>query len=635
MTKPVISSFNAIAPLLIQQYEHYLPTSFDESLSILQKVNKIIKKLDELGLATNDVLTQWNTVMEWVMNDGLTESVTTTLDAMVADGTFDSIINGTIFQGFTTRLNSITLHVSMYATLQDAINDAKLKNLPLDIGNGQTIVTSNLTDVHNIVLRGKGSIKRNNDVFYPNPTNALTNILYVSVTNGNDANDGLTSVYSLKTVQKAFDILAGYGQDILRGNWTIQCDSGTYPEAVRVKEGLLVDNWITLNGANVGGYPVVPTTIFTQGMGAGAVGLFATYGTKLKVNDILYSGYNGTTSSAGVKVAFGSQLITSNVHASNCYWGISGETQSRITIPNGIFDTCGFLNGATTGNGAGIRSLQQNNHYIGDQNATSRTNGAIFRNCAFGVFAQEFSTGHVNWLTIQDCKNDGIRCTANSRANADGVAFYRNARAIRYDGSSNIFVSSTTVFGTGADINLNPIASGAGGQLYGTSIFAEGDMGYSKNERIVLVNNNFQTINTISSSILDKLTLKYPHWNYSANSVDIAKKIRVRIYGKLTGTAGFKKINLRLSNGVNFLLAGLTFAQTESGDFDSNGELAFGTNTQALFLTGGVHSSGITRKSLDTDTLSLTNDYVLSIEAQVENTADTITVNTVEFSFVG
>jgi hypothetical protein len=84
MTKPMINSFNAIAPLLIQQYTRYLPTAFDESLSLLQKVNKIIKKLDELGLATNDVVTQWNTVMEWVMGDGLTESVSAKLDAMVA-----------------------------------------------------------------------------------------------------------------------------------------------------------------------------------------------------------------------------------------------------------------------------------------------------------------------------------------------------------------------------------------------------------------------------------------------------------------------------------------------------------------------------------------------------------------------
>jgi hypothetical protein len=96
---------------LIQQYERYLPTAFDEGLSILQKVNKIIKKLDEIGLATNDIVTQWNTVMEWVMGDGLNESVTAKLDAMVADGTFDDIINGSIFQGFTTRLDDLAVNV--------------------------------------------------------------------------------------------------------------------------------------------------------------------------------------------------------------------------------------------------------------------------------------------------------------------------------------------------------------------------------------------------------------------------------------------------------------------------------------------------------------------------------------------
>jgi hypothetical protein len=150
MTKPVINSFTTIAPLLIQQYERYLPTAFDESLSLLQKVNKIIKKLDELGLATNDVVSQWNTVMEWVMGDGLTESVSTKLDAMVADGTFDDIINGTIFLEFNTRLDDLAVNVKYFDTPSLAVAFAYTNNRKLDWGNGTTVVTDSIPNLHDI-----------------------------------------------------------------------------------------------------------------------------------------------------------------------------------------------------------------------------------------------------------------------------------------------------------------------------------------------------------------------------------------------------------------------------------------------------------------------------------------------------
>jgi hypothetical protein len=108
MTKPVISSFSTLAPLLIQQYEKYLPTSFDESMSILQKLNKIIKRLGELEQISADLITQWNIVMEWVLNDGLDESVINRLNQMLTDGTFDTLINVTILGSKATIILSAT-----------------------------------------------------------------------------------------------------------------------------------------------------------------------------------------------------------------------------------------------------------------------------------------------------------------------------------------------------------------------------------------------------------------------------------------------------------------------------------------------------------------------------------------------
>lgn len=92
-TKPTLSSFNTLAEIMIQTYERYLPTSFDESLTILEKLNKVINYLDQMGKINNEIVTQWNEVMVWVMADGLTDSVNTKLDEMATDGTLSQIIN--------------------------------------------------------------------------------------------------------------------------------------------------------------------------------------------------------------------------------------------------------------------------------------------------------------------------------------------------------------------------------------------------------------------------------------------------------------------------------------------------------------------------------------------------------------
>jgi hypothetical protein len=111
MTKPTINSFSTLAPLLIQKYERYLPTAFDESLSLLQKVNKIIKFCEDTGVLVNDIVLQWNAVMEWFTNEGLTDEVKAKLDTMVTDGTLASLINETILADIQQRVQSIFINV--------------------------------------------------------------------------------------------------------------------------------------------------------------------------------------------------------------------------------------------------------------------------------------------------------------------------------------------------------------------------------------------------------------------------------------------------------------------------------------------------------------------------------------------
>jgi hypothetical protein len=93
MTKPIVTAYSPVEIPSIQRYTRYLPTAFDESLSILQKLNKVIKALESLGEVSTDVITQWNTVMQWIEAEGLNESAEVAVQELIADGTIGNLIN--------------------------------------------------------------------------------------------------------------------------------------------------------------------------------------------------------------------------------------------------------------------------------------------------------------------------------------------------------------------------------------------------------------------------------------------------------------------------------------------------------------------------------------------------------------
>lgn len=107
MDKPIISGGRPVPPMYIQKYERYLPNAYDESPTILEKVNKVITHLNQMGELTNNVVDQWNEVSDWLLTDGLTEEVFTRLDQMTQDGSLDKIINETIFAELNGKIDEI------------------------------------------------------------------------------------------------------------------------------------------------------------------------------------------------------------------------------------------------------------------------------------------------------------------------------------------------------------------------------------------------------------------------------------------------------------------------------------------------------------------------------------------------
>ena len=102
----------------LPKYEHYLPNAFDESMSLLQKMNKIILHLDQLGHLTVDMIQKWNEVYEWVMGAGLEKEVSAKLELWLEDGTLDSIINETLFNELNGKIDLLSKR-SIFRTAQE------------------------------------------------------------------------------------------------------------------------------------------------------------------------------------------------------------------------------------------------------------------------------------------------------------------------------------------------------------------------------------------------------------------------------------------------------------------------------------------------------------------------------------
>jgi hypothetical protein len=137
--------FNALFnPLQVQQFQRYLPTAFDEGLTLLEKVNKVIISLNQIGKLSNDVLDQWNQVMDWVMADGLDASINAKIDSMLQDGTLATII-GNAITDLGGQLTALTSTVSSNQTTLEGEIVTNKTTLEAEIATNTTAIT-NLSD---------------------------------------------------------------------------------------------------------------------------------------------------------------------------------------------------------------------------------------------------------------------------------------------------------------------------------------------------------------------------------------------------------------------------------------------------------------------------------------------------------
>lgn len=139
------TKFNNVPNISVQYYEKYLPNAFDESLSILQKINLMIRQLNTIGEVSNNVVNEWNKLMTWILDEGLNTLVEQVFNDRLADGTFDKLI-------FDIVGDLSTLETTEKDTLVNAINEVFniLTNTIQQIGNVADLETTEKIVVHAI-----------------------------------------------------------------------------------------------------------------------------------------------------------------------------------------------------------------------------------------------------------------------------------------------------------------------------------------------------------------------------------------------------------------------------------------------------------------------------------------------------
>jgi lysophospholipase L1-like esterase len=146
MTKPELTSFSSITPLIIQQYEKYLPTAFDDSLTHLEKMNKIMDTLNQIGILSNSVTAKWNEVNEWLLNEGISDEVDQHFQKYVDDGTFEGLINGSILADLQTQVSQkVSIEQVRQSTTSFPIEYSELgQSVKTAITGGSVAVVGNM-----------------------------------------------------------------------------------------------------------------------------------------------------------------------------------------------------------------------------------------------------------------------------------------------------------------------------------------------------------------------------------------------------------------------------------------------------------------------------------------------------------
>ena len=465
-----------LTKLFMQRYERYLPTAFDESMSILEKMNKLIEAQNSLidvvnshteftskqlerafGIIDDNLARQlkqfrdeleeqkiqYEEIRDKIHSDLLPDSVKQKLEEWLLNGTIEELINEAVFSDFNEKLEylenysqsmeTLAVNVDMFMNPQEAMQYAYENNYNLNWGNKHHVLTSNLPNFNNIKHLGNGSIEIDGETFHLNPGYNDVNTLFVRV-DGDDSNMGVSPVKAFKTIQRAVDVLR-HRDETLGGRWTIDVGEGTFGGAYI--NSLESQRRLTIVG-KVNAETNQPTTIVSgtlNGGTGGSFGLRVEPAMKdLLVENIMFSKFNSTSTSYGFLMKTGGKTTLTNCRAYDCTIGFACVNSGVIIVNSSLARRCDT--GYTVSYGSTAT--------FGGSGLFGTGTGSQALECVTGASITRNAVAHVDYMEIEDCSYTGVDVNMSSRVHVLGSHFKRNKIGVDASGSSE-WINNTSI----------------------------------------------------------------------------------------------------------------------------------------------------------------------------------------------
>lgn len=137
-----LKKFEKIYPLFIKKFEDFTPAPDNADITV--KINSLISYLNSVGRLTNDVVTDWNNVMTWALNEGLKEATDDKIDDLISSGKLPELVEPFVNEITSLAEEQISLiETNQVATksdfnnvseqLQNKANESDLQKLQNDL----------------------------------------------------------------------------------------------------------------------------------------------------------------------------------------------------------------------------------------------------------------------------------------------------------------------------------------------------------------------------------------------------------------------------------------------------------------------------------------------------------------------
>lgn len=175
---------HSLKKLFLQRYERYLPTAFDESMSLLEKMNKLIQsqnalidvvnthteftseQLERAFKIVDDNLAnelkkfrdeldeqkrQYEEIRDLIHSDLLPDSVAQKLEEWLLNGTIEDLISNTVFPDLMERMEQVENRLEEWELL-DEVNITHYEHLVTDDGNWHTAIMTALNEAKQVTF---------------------------------------------------------------------------------------------------------------------------------------------------------------------------------------------------------------------------------------------------------------------------------------------------------------------------------------------------------------------------------------------------------------------------------------------------------------------------------------------------